>query len=596
MVNHSMPRSRGWLPAIAPRRLASRRTPEEAQRPLLTGGASRATLKQHAPRGAAVQRARVVVALLIASSLTLPGCWWDPPKPPDRNPDGTYNVSDHEVTTQEAFSAGSAVHVQARGSVNFGGAVGPFGGLGAPTLTADGDSWPTPVDYPAPALRKNSLICKVGSIWYQCGQDATFVPSESGNVTLRPNDRQLEDNSQDWRVTVTPAPAGTQLAYGPFAVSNAELTTGIVVGAGSTVRVMASGLVDFGGGLVVGAPVLGPDGDSWSTPADYPAPALRKNSLICKVSSRWYQCGQDATFVPSEPGTLILRPNDAHLEDNSLGWSVRVLVSPAGTSAPGPASYGPFAVSNSVVATGVSVAHGSTVQVRASGLVDFGGALAGIGAPVLGPDGDDAPTPITYPAPELRKNSLICKVGSIWYQCGRDTTFHPAQDGDLLLQANDGQLADNSRGWSVSVLVTTPAPNTPDPRPSPSPTHPPQPQSYGPFAVSRNEINSGIEVREGWTVHVEAAGLINFGGGVPLFGGAPILGPDGDDWATPADYPAPELRKNSLICKVGSRWYQCGRDVTFAPEGSGVLTLRPNDKDLADNSLGWQVTVAVTPR
>src|SRR5919202_2582622 len=140
MLNHRMPRSGGWLPAIAPRRPGFGQTPDEAQRPVLTGLASHAARKQHASPGPAVQRARVVVAVLMASSLTLPGCWWDPSKPPDRNPDGTYNVSNHEVTTQEAFSAGSAVHVQASGSVSFGGAVGPFGGLGAPTLTADGDS------------------------------------------------------------------------------------------------------------------------------------------------------------------------------------------------------------------------------------------------------------------------------------------------------------------------------------------------------------------------------------------------------------------------------------------------------------------------
>ena len=119
--------------------------------------------------------------------------------------------------------------------------------------------------------------------------------------------------------------------YGPFGVVGAEVVTGIQVQAGDIVRTVSEGLVDFGGAILGGgAPILNADGDSWSTPGSYPAPSLRKNSLICKVGVRWYQGGTDKTFTPSESGEIILRTNDDNPGDNSRGWTVNLYVTPVG--------------------------------------------------------------------------------------------------------------------------------------------------------------------------------------------------------------------------------------------------------------------------
>lgn len=119
--------------------------------------------------------------------------------------------------------------------------------------------------------------------------------------------------------------------YGPFGVVGAEVATGIQVQAGDIVRTVSEGLVDFGGAILGGgAPILNADGDSWSTPGSYPAPSLRKNSLICKVGARWYQGGTDKTFTPSESGEIILRTNDDNPGDNSRGWTVTLYVTPIG--------------------------------------------------------------------------------------------------------------------------------------------------------------------------------------------------------------------------------------------------------------------------
>jgi hypothetical protein len=115
--------------------------------------------------------------------------------------------------------------------------------------------------------------------------------------------------------------------YGPFGVIGADVSTGVFVQAGDIVRTISEGLVDFGGAVLgAGAPILDANGDSWSTPSSYPAPALRKNSLICKVGTKWYQGGTDKSFTPGEDGEIILRANDDSPGDNSRGWTVTLYV------------------------------------------------------------------------------------------------------------------------------------------------------------------------------------------------------------------------------------------------------------------------------
>ena len=124
--------------------------------------------------------------------------------------------------------------------------------------------------------------------------------------------------------------------------------------------------------------------------------------------------------------------------------------------------YGPFSVSREMVNTSVNIERGNVVVIRSEGLLDLGGAVLGIGAPVLDANGDNWVTPLDYPAPQLRKNSLIWKVGDQWYQGGVDTTpgVECSTSGELLLFINDSNTQDNSREWSVRVGVTRPSLST----------------------------------------------------------------------------------------------------------------------------------------
>jgi hypothetical protein len=130
--------------------------------------------------------------------------------------------------------------------------------------------------------------------------------------------------------------------FGPFPLLKEDVNTAVHVQAGDTVRTVSEGLIDFGGSVLwTGAPILTADGDSWSTPPNYPAPSLRKNSLICKIGSRWYQGGADRSFVPSESGEAILSVNDASPRDNSRGWTVTVYVTPMGDATQSPPTQTP---------------------------------------------------------------------------------------------------------------------------------------------------------------------------------------------------------------------------------------------------------------
>jgi hypothetical protein len=129
--------------------------------------------------------------------------------------------------------------------------------------------------------------------------------------------------------------------FGPFGVLKGAVRTNVVVYAGDTVRTISEGVIDFGGAVLGGgAPLLDANGDSWPTPPHYPAPALRKNSLICGVGGAWYQGGTDASFASWTTGELVLSVNDASPEDNSRGWSVTLLHTPLDPSRKPGETYG----------------------------------------------------------------------------------------------------------------------------------------------------------------------------------------------------------------------------------------------------------------
>ena len=68
---------------------------------------------------------------------------------------------------------------------------------------------------------------------------------------------------------------------------------------------------------------------------------------------------------------------------------------------------------------------------------------------------------------------------------------------------------------------------------------------------------------------------------------------DGEDNKTPKGYPAQHLRKNSLICRVGNKWYQGGVFRGFMVENSGCLYLRANDQWTFDNQGEWKVMLFI---
>jgi hypothetical protein len=124
-------------------------------------------------------------------------------------------------------------------------------------------------------------------------------------------------------------------------------------------------------------------------------------------------------------------------------------------------TFGPFKVVDRMVNTRVNISAGDRVTVTAVGEVDFGGAVAGIGAPILTADGDDWQTPSNYPAPSLRKNSLICDVGGTLFQGGVNRSFVSTVAGPLILGVNDRTPEDNSRGWQVTLYHSFPDPPPP---------------------------------------------------------------------------------------------------------------------------------------
>lgn len=113
--------------------------------------------------------------------------------------------------------------------------------------------------------------------------------------------------------------------FGPFTEVGGEIRTGVEVKAGDILQTISRGFIDFGGFVINNA-----DGEGLITPPDYPAPSLRKNSLLFRVghSLSLFQGGTTAiNYIPDGlSGELILRTNDRWSDDNSMGWSVTILI------------------------------------------------------------------------------------------------------------------------------------------------------------------------------------------------------------------------------------------------------------------------------
>jgi hypothetical protein len=205
--------------------------------------------------------------------------------------------------------------------------------------------------------------------------------------------------------------------------------------------------------------------------------------------------------------------------------------SDAGWTHHGPFHVCPDAGSNTgcMVETGVRVRAGNRVEVRARGRVNFGGGVplsiigpvvgvppppgARAGDALRGPDGEAARDP-TYPAPDLRKNSLLVMVaqpvtalpgggksGNL-YQGGTSAAFTVGETGELVLLTNDARTQDNRAvceaglcGWEVTLDVYDAPPGGAPPPPTAGPPPlPGGPQApAGPVAVGTGAAGGGSQ-------------------------------------------------------------------------------------------------------
>jgi hypothetical protein len=110
--------------------------------------------------------------------------------------------------------------------------------------------------------------------------------------------------------------------------------------------------------------------------------------------------------------------------------------------------------------TGLTLAIGDAVTVRASGRIHFGAppinALSPAGIPRAAQcQSIGGPPSAGWPAPLLDCWSLIARIGtSAPVRIGNARTFRATHKGELSLGINDNQLADNSGAWSATVTIT----------------------------------------------------------------------------------------------------------------------------------------------
>jgi hypothetical protein len=114
-------------------------------------------------------------------------------------------------------------------------------------------------------------------------------------------------------------------------------------------------------------------------------------------------------------------------------------------------------------------------------------------------------------------------------------------------------------------------------------------KEYGPFTVTKADVNTGLVVEPAVRLDIRADGAVNVGSGILGIPG-PDVSADGDaDAETPLNYPAPNLHMNSLIVGVGGTWFQGGRSASIGPTKKGEVILGINDGTPADNRGGWRV-------
>jgi hypothetical protein len=363
--------------------------------------------------------------------------------------------------------------VKAKGKVNFGGG---FFGFGAPVLDANGDGDPAPDDYPAPRLKKNSLICELGGDKSQCGMERKLYPDERAELILYPNDLHAEDNGGAWTVHIevirpdshdVPPETGVTRKYQAFPVQDHIVETDIQVEGGSTVITEAPGKIDFG--CLASGCIYDADGNPNNVAGQgHPFPRGTELSLVFAVGGEWYQGGVSESQAVNETGELRITPNDSFtaMGDNSRGWTVSITVVPPGATdqfdpAGQWARVGHFEKTvTRLTGTDIVVQAGTAIKVDASGEIDV--CCAPFQSRFQLPDGEHDWAPDDFPAPGLRKYSLIVQVGQQFYQAGANAWVVPLNTGRVQLMVNDPVWDDNvggreSRdGWTVSLTTYEP--------------------------------------------------------------------------------------------------------------------------------------------
>ncbi len=168
--------------------------------------------------------------------------------------------------------------------------------------------------------------------------------------------------------------------------------------------------------------------------------------------------------------SLILMPNAKDSRESAGHWEVEIYINPQSSLLPTDTPGGcrrlsvgcgwTYIVKDRAVDTGIHVPRGAAVRLISSGVIRFDPRSA-----PRGPNGTADVAAATYPAPALRRHSLICKVGdSQWVQCGTAAIFTP-EGSDTLMRTGAGRLVkgklqglylmQKGKGWGSETAYET---------------------------------------------------------------------------------------------------------------------------------------------
>lgn len=266
----------------------------------------------------------------------------------------------------------------------------------------------------------------------------------------------------------------------------------------------------------------------------------------------------------------------------------------AGTAAPGvPAASEKVVVLDNqqeVVATGLQLARGDKVLIRASGEMQFADGRA------TRPAGIES-SEAFLPFPGERLGALVAMVGSpqssLYHVIGEEAEFEARSDGELYLQINVRSLA-GARG-SYTARISAPAGGAASEPTGGTPTGSRSFRRDFELPADQPWLDTGIDLLEGETLRIVAEGTINYTT-------SNTCGPDGGerDWKDLLRaLPVNDRGRGALIGKLGEsgvvQAFFVGARAEFTAERAGRLFLGVNDDNYRDNSGSFKVRVRVNP-